>query len=81
MSSYSVDLIILWAKTMYQLMGSVYKVDNCLLSIIKQTMKAFLKKCRNDGRIRPIGLLGSQIGDQKLTEYSMHAWKYAYIFI
>jgi len=58
---------------MYQLMGSVYKVDNCLLSIIKQTMKAFLKKCRNDGRIRPIGLLGSQIGDQKLTEYSMHA--------
>lgn len=80
MSSYSADLIILWAKTIYKLMGSAYKVANCLLRFIKQTMKAFLKKCRNDGRTRPIGLLGTQIGDQKLTG-CMRACVNVYIYL
>lgn len=75
MSSYSADLIIPWVKTIYKLMASVYMVADCLLRFIKETTKAFLKKCRNNGRTRPVGLLGSQIGDQKLTEYHMHVWK------
>lgn len=43
-------------------------------------MKVFLKKCRNDGRTRPIGLLGTQIGDQKLTG-CMRACVKVYIYL
>lgn len=55
-------------------MGLVCKVVNCLTRFTKQTMNVFLKKCRNDWRIRSIGFLSSRIIDQKSTGYSMHVW-------
>lgn len=51
------------------------------LKISKTNHEGFLKKWRNYGRTRPIGLLGSQTGDQKLTGYNVHVWKYTYIYI
>lgn len=51
-------------------MGLVSKVANCLTTFAEQTMKVLLKWLR----IRSTGFLGSQIIDQKSTEYSMHVW-------